>query len=417
MTDIETKINDLEPCRKELEIVIPFEKMEEELARVYREIGKSRKIRGFRPGKAPRSVLEKFFAPEARDRVIEKQVKSGYFQALRQKELEVVGEPRFDTISWEGEGPLKFKVKVEVPPRLALKNYRGIRLKKPASEVSEEEVDSALEALREQAASFQLVEKKSAEVGDWVELEYRQDKEAGDEWNPAGMVEIKEDEPEGLGFQLVGMEPNEVRKIKLGSEGSAQELDVRFKGLKKKKLPPLDDELAGTWGDYKNLKELKSQIRKDIQARKELVGRRAMENQVQDFLIKKHDIPLPPRVLENMAEEYLKEERAALYRHPSPDNKPSEEDLRAGARKRAKSDLSFMFLLEEIARKEDLKVDPADLAAEISRLAGQKGVDPAELRRRLEAAGKIAVLEERLRRRAALDLLIDNAKIKEGAKL
>ena len=414
MEDIKAKVEEKDTCRKELEITVPSEKMEAELARTYREIGKGRKIKGFRPGRAPRAVLEKYFSAEAHDLVIKNQVKRAYFEIIRREKLEVVGEPEFNEITWSGKGPLEFTVSVEVAPPVELKNYRGIRLKKTSIEVEDKEVDATLEALRERSASFEAVEKDAVESGDWVELEYKEPGGGEDGWKPAGPIEIRE-EDERLGAQMLGMKPEEVRAIATGPDGSGEELEVRFTEIKKKVLPPLNDELARLWGKYENLDEIKDQIKEDIRARKEIQARRALEGQVKDFLIKKNQIPLPPGLLEDTAKEYLKREQAAVNQNPSAEKEISEEKLKEKARDRAAEDLSFMFMLEEIARREEVKVDPADVAAEIRRMAGQRGADPAAFQRELESSGKIAVLEDRLRRAGALEFLIDNAKIKEGA--
>ncbi|MDP8213963.1 MAG: trigger factor [Candidatus Euphemobacter frigidus] len=406
-------VQEIHPCRRELKIEVSPEAMESEIASTYNRLGRGRKIPGFRPGKAPRSVLEKYIGGEVRSQSISKQVQAGYLQAVKDRDLDVVGDPDFSDIDWTEGGSLRFTATVDISPEIQLKNYRGIRLTREGSQVVDEEIDRTVESLRERLATYETGEERPLREGDWALVDYRPSGAPDDQWVEGRLIEINSPESDALGPQLAGMRPGETRSVKVanpqpGESGSdLLEFEARLQEVKKKNLPEITDEWARSWGNFPGIAELREQIKEDIRQRKELSAKRAMEAQAIDFLLKKHTFLVPPRTLDSLTEQYL---RAAS---PPGAKDTGEEELKRKARERAEADLRLIFMLAEIARREKIEVDPRAVAEEIAVMARQKGVSPEEYRKELEKNRQVDAVRDRILRQRTIDFLIEHAKIKE----
>lgn len=409
-------VKETHPCRRELEIEVPPEAMEEELSSVYAVIGRTGRVPGFRPGKAPRKVLERYYREDARARTLESRLQKGCAEALEGREFRVLGDPEVSGIDWPDGGPLKFKAAVEISPSVELKEYRGMKLKKDVSPVADSDVDRVIEELRERRAEYPAEPSRPAAAGDWALADYLPPGRKEEQWVEGALIEISEDEAKGVGAQLIGLEPGGVREVTVpGSDGKGSESEpavfpVRLREIRKRVLPEANDEWARGWGEYAGIEELRKQIREDITRSRQLEARRDLERQASAILLKGSDFPLPPAALARLAESRLEEFRrmAGKGGEGSPDEK-----LAAAVREEAEKELKLIFILREIARREKLELDPKDLGEEIASISHREGVPPARLREALEESGQIPVLQDRLLRRKAMDFVIEQARIEE----
>jgi trigger factor len=413
---MDIEIKETHPCQREVIIRIPPEAMAEELTAVYRRFSQSRRIPGFRPGKAPREILEKRFVKEARAEAIGNRMAKCYSQAVREKGLKVVGDPVFKEVNWEDDQPAVFKAVVDIEPEVEIKHYKGIRVIKKIPKVDEKEVEDAFAALRERSASFEVVEGRELREGDYALIDYRTKQDEKSPWIENMLVEIRSGLSGDFSGQLVGMKQGEERAVKfkpLPPEGGGEkpereiELAVRLREIKTKRLPELNDELASHWGDFKNLEEVRAKLRESILSRKE-EATRSLEEQVMSFLLDKHRFVLPPRLSARMEEDYLGE----LRRYRGGETGEGS-DLEEKARQRAERDLRLLFILNAIARSENLKVDPKAVGEEIRRQAYRMGTAPADYQRDLEEKGEMTLIESRLLRQQTMDFLLKEAKVKE----
>ncbi len=417
MTSITVK--ETHPCRRELRIEVPPEAMEEELSTVYAGIGRSSRIPGFRPGKAPRKVLEKYYRDDARSRTIENRLRKAYAEALGEQKFRVLGEPEISEIDWPSGGPLNFKAAVEISPPVELKEYRGIKLKRKVRPVADTEIDRVIEELRERKAEYLTEPPRPAAAGDWALVDYLPPGRKEDQWVEGALIEISEDEAKGVGPQLAGLEPDGVREVTLpgpGGDGPGSEppvFPVRLREIKKRVLPAVDDEWARGWGECAGLVELRKQIREDLVRTRALESRRELENQATAILLQGPDFPLPPAALDGLVESRLRELGRMTAGAGGGEAQVPDGKLTAAVREEAEKELRLIFILREIARAEKLELDPRALGEEIVGLARREGVPPARLREALEERGQIPVLRDRLLRRKAMDFVIDQARIKD----
>ena len=386
--------------------------MIKELDRVYEELRRSRRVPGFRPGKASRAVLQVRFGNEARRQALQSQVARGYREAIRENNIKALGDPDFKEVEWAGEGDLSMKVVVDIAPEVEPKGYQAISLNKKKVQVDDEEVEAALQNLREHAASFEVVEDRELREGDWAQVDYRSLQGQDSSWLENAMLEIKKPELDKFSAQLAGLKPGQTRTVEIELEKEKEgksRLEVKLKEIKKRVLPELNDALAQSWGNFKDMTEVREKIRQDLEREKETDARKDLENQVTKYLIGKNDFSLPPGVLERLTKDYQEE----IKRLTSAGAKDApEEDYQKRAREMAENELRLTFLLDAIAVREKIEVDPRILGEEVGRLAVRQKVDPAELRNQLRQSGKLDLLEDRLRRRQTMDFLITNAKIK-----
>lgn len=412
-------VKETHPCRRELQIEVPPEAMEEELSSVYGQIGQSRRIPGFRPGKAPRRVLEKHFAGDARARAIENRLGKAYVEALGEQEFRVLGDPEISDIDWPDGGPLTFKAAVEISPPVKLREYREIKLKRKILPVEESDVDRVIEDLRERKAEYITEPPRPAADGDWALVDYLPPGRKDDGWVEGALIEIAAGGDQGVGGQLIGLEPDQVREVTLpgaGEEtpgGEPPVFPVRLREIKKRVLPEPDDEWARGWGEYSGIDELRKQIREDLAESRRLEARRELEGQAMEILLQGSDFPLPPDALRQLVDNRVAELRRMAAPTGPEEDKAFEEKLAGSARAEAEKELRLIFILREIARAEKLELDPRALGEEVGRLARREGVEPARLRQALEEKGQIPVLRDRLLRKRALDFVIEKARIKD----
>ncbi len=417
MTTIEEK--QIHPCRWELTIQVPAEIMEKELDAACTKLGQRRRIPGFRPGKAPLKILKNYVSEEARSDTMSDQVRAGYLKGVKEKDLKVVGDPEFSELNWPVGGDLQFKVAVDVRPVIEVNGYRGISLTRKDNQVEEKDVDLTLEGLQERSVNYETEEARPLVEGDWALVSYRPGNSPDKEWTEGGLLEIDLSLPDGIGAQMVGLEPGQTRVTKIPVPEGAKpdvkpdDFEVRLQEVKKKVLPEITDEWAQTWGKFESVEELRKQIKADISQGKEMEAKREMARQIDEELLKRYSFDLPPGLLASLTEEYLKELKGYAERQASSgEENPVAEDLEKTARQRAEDELRLHYIMAEIIREENIEADTASIAEELGRLAAQRGVSPAELRKELEESGRIGVIIDRILRSRTIDFLIENAKIK-----
>jgi trigger factor len=414
-----------------LTIEVPSDQMAKDLDKTYRAIAREVKIPGFRPGKAPRPIID---AQVGADVVLEEFVNSSvptYFRtAVTDEDLAPIGDPEVDVEQLEPGKPFIFTATVEVRPRLELtpEKYRGIEVERPATEVSDEEVDAWVERLRRQFAELEPVE-RAAQEGDFVTINVTATK-AG-----AEVERLTRDDylyaigsgefGERMDAELSGTKPGDIVSIDddLPSERFGDELAGRtsfrvlVKDVKALKLPDADDAFAKTASEFDTMDELRADLRTKIREVKEREVQGVIRDRVLQALIDTVQVDLPDSLVEDETTHRLRhaEENAGRYGMSLDqmleiqgwDRDRLAEDSRDHAVRAIKADL----VLESIARAEDLQVTAEEIGAEIGSLAQAYDRDPKELAKQLDRTGQIVTLAGDIIRTKALDLLVEHADI------
>ncbi len=402
---------DIESSQVLLEIEVDPPRVERALDQAYRRVADRLKVPGFRPGKAPRPLVEQMVGRESLlEDAIEHLVPQVYREAVEEQGLYPIEEAAFEVVETD---PLKFKATVPVRPKVQLGDYRALRRELVVPEVTDEQVSEVIEQLRESHATWvpgerpvQLDDRVAMDahgaVGEHVLLD-RQDVEY--------VVRADSDRPmAGFAEQLVGMTAGEERTFTLRTPDDAQDAElagkdaafrVKVHWVKEKHLPELDDAFASTVGSFTTVDELKAEVRSELEGRAEATARRELESGVVDAVVEGASLELPPQAVEKQAERLRQQMAGSLdrqgitveqYRQLMGKN-ATEYD--AEMEDAARRELTRQFVLQAVADAEQVTVDPVEVEAEIRRAAGEgaegrrlvrEALARRETRERVEAA-------------------------------
>ena len=416
-------------CRREIEMEIPAENVQKATEKVARDLSRVARIPGFRPGKAPVTLIRRRFAEEIKGEVLESLVPEFLEKELTEKKLTPVTRPEVDKVDFSQEGPLKFRATFEVLPEFTLGEYKGIEAEVEAIEVGDAEVNKTLDEMRERHVSYVPVEGRAAKDGDFAQLKIMATPAGGGEPIRAdnvtchiGAEETLESFTENLRGVSVGEAkrfetkyPEDYQDKKLA--GKTFHYAVEVKGLKEKKLPELDDEFVKELGEgaggAKTLDELRKKIRERLDAARDEEQLARTREKILEELIKRHDFPVPEALVEHQMDSRLERVVRSLAAQ-GVDPRAVNVDwvsLRQRQRVRALRDVKAEILLDRIATAENLDVSEEELTKEIETLAQHSGESAAVLRARLTKQGALDRMKSKLRSDKAIELLHRTAKI------
>ena len=424
---VKVEVEDLSEVKRKLRIEVPSTEVTEEVDRAYRQLGKSAKVKGFRPGKVPRSILEMYYRKQIEEEVSDVLVRRSLSEALKEKDLEPVH------LSWPEPPPAavagedyRYSVELEVTPKFDVGDYLGLDLAAPEVEVTDAEVEARLEEVRQQNALLKPpVESRPAQVGDFVVHDYQayfagQPAEAGKAENT--YVEIGSGKFNAdFENQLIGLTEGAESRIAVDLPddfanpllaGKSVEFQVKIHEVKEKVVPDLDDTFAkGLGGNFQTLSDLREAVREDIIKGKERERQAVLENQVQDQLLARHPFEVPPSLIQQEQESLFREqwERLSQYgvKPEQMDHTKMLEAIKPMAERRARVNI----LLDRIAEQEGLTVDDAEADATLARIAVHSGRDVTEVRKFYQERDLMGTLKQQLRAEKTMKLLLDKAKV------
>jgi trigger factor len=393
----------------------------QEWERAYGRVQKRATLPGFRRGRVPRSLVKLHFADDVRREVAEHLVPDVYRRAVSEARIDPVDEPDLQDLKLEEGAPLSFTAVVEVKPSIPLGEYRGVEVQHAPAPVTDADVDETLERMRDQHAQFRSVE-RPAGPGDLVVVDYTlapKDHEPSTATGYHFLIGSGSVLPE-IDAAAVGMHAGEEREIQLrfaedhrmerlrGKPGTAR---LKLSEVKEKVLPALDDEFARTLGEFDTLEALRTEVRRQLEARRAAESRQALDDKVVDALLARHAFGVPEAMVMRQVAHQVEHTRERLRRQGvDPDGIQWDYgkllgELRPGAERAVRRAL----LLEAIARQEALAAADADVDAEIERLARASQRPAPAVRRMMEKSGDLEALRHGLRERKTLDLLIEHA--------
>jgi trigger factor len=428
---MQTTVEPTQPHTVRLTIEVPADEFAQDLDRTYREIAQAVKIPGFRKGKAPKPIID---AQVGQDVVLEEFVNASvptYFRrAVGDEDLAPIGDPDVDVEQLEPGKPFIFTATVEVRPRLEFtdEDYTGVRVDRPAIEVTDADVDEWLDRLRQRFAELEPVDRPVQE-GDFVTAnisstrggEPVEQATRDDHIYAVGSAEFGEE----LDRQLPGTKPGDILKFddtlpeRFGEELTAgpTSFTVLVKDVKMVKLPEADDDFATTASEFDTLEQLRDDLRERIGEIKEREAQAVVRDRVLEAMIDRVDVDLPDSLIDDETQHRVvhAEERAQrvgmsldqMLEMQGWDRERLTQDSRDHAVRAIKADL----VLEAVARAEKLEVDADEIGTEINALAQAYQRDPKELATQLDRTGQIVTLAGDIIRTKALDLLVDRADI------
>lgn len=421
---MKTEFVDVSDTRKQLVVEIPSSVVDAEIDRVARDYSKAARIPGFRPGRVPARVVRQRFRDQILHDVAHDLIPRAVDDALRERGVEPVDTPDIRDVVVEEGQPLKFTASFETVPPIDPGDYATLRIRQPKVELEANAVDEALERLRQQAARYEPVEGRPAEAGDFLTVDLV--KEAPDEPEDRHedvTIEIGASaNPPGFDEQVIGLSVGETKRFPIQypedyaiSEFAGRTLTytVTVKAIRIRVVPDLDDEFAKDLGQFDTLDALRERVEADLRRDAERQAEREVRADLLRQLAGRVTFELPEalvdREIERRTEEFVHRllEQGVDPRRAQIDWQAFRDNQREPAREAVASAL----VLDEVARREGLTVEPADLDAEIERYAAATGRTAAAVRARLEKDGGISRLYMGLRREKAVDFLRSRATI------
>ncbi len=426
-TPIKVEMEDLGEVKRKLAIVVSKEEVDQEVDRAYRDLGKRAKVKGFRPGKIPRSVLAMYYKKQVEQDVSDALVRRSLQEALQEKELFPVGmnwpEPLPPVM--EGED-YRFVVELEVVPEITVENYTGLTLQDPGAEVTDDMVEARLNEIRQANAMLQPVaEPRPVEEGDYAILDYQgyfagqslEEAKGENVYLEVGAGKFNQD----FERNLVGLKPGAEARfaVDLPNDffnpliaGKTVEFQVKIHDIKERVEPELDDAFAQSLGGkFQTIADLREAVREDIIKVKERERNAQLEQQVLDQLIASHPFELPPSLIRQEQESMLRDQLANLQQYNINFEGLDLQKMLEAVKPKAEFRVRSRLLLEHIARQEGITMEEAEVEAALQRLADSSGRTVAQVREFYREQNLMDVLRRQLRDEKTMKMLIDQANL------
>ncbi len=427
-------------CKREIELEIPAENVQKATEKVARDIARVARIPGFRPGKAPVTLIRRRFAQDIEGEVVQSLVPEYLEKALDEKKLVPVTRPEVDKVEFKEGEPLKFRAVFEVLPEFELGDYKNLEVNVEAVEVGDAQVDKALDEMRDRAATFVPVEGRAAKDGDYALIKLMGTPVGGGDPVQAdgilchiGAEETLESFTENLRGASTGETkrfrseyPKDYPDAKLA--GKTYDYAIEVLGIKEKKLPELNDEFVkdATAGQGQGsepsgittLAELRQRIRQNLDAAKEQRESAQAREKILELLVKRHDFPVPEALIENQLDVRLERVVRSLVAQ-GVDPRAVDVDwvsLRRRQHDRAVDDVKAELLLDRIATAENIEATDEDVEKEIAAVAERSGESATALRARLTKQGALDRMKSKLRSDKTIEWLYRTAHIETTAK-
>lgn len=411
-------------CERQITFTVPFEEVQKELDAVYEEMKKTAEVPGFRPGKAPRQVVETRFGRVFRDRALERIRQRAYAQSVREHNVRAIRPPELQDLSYEKGQPFTFQAKVEVIPDITLPEYKGIRIERKEPEpTTDDDVAKEIDRIRKEYAQFVLVEDRPLRDQDYAVITYEEESDGKTEKFDRRVIHLVPDALlPGFGENLRGMSPGEKREFEIHvpedySDKDAAGKTIRYRlelnEIRVEELPEADEELAKKVR-MESMEQLKKRIYEAITATRERQAEEEEVQQVLTHLLKNTDFEVPKSALADgtrsragrrirtglqagISREYLEEKR---------------EDIIKDAAAETFANLKLQIILPQIAEAEGITVSDEETEARVERIAAARNMAKDEVRKALAREGGLEALRDEIQEQKVINFLLNSA-IKE----
>jgi trigger factor len=371
--------------------------------------------------------VQQRFREDIRSEVVQTLLPKFFANTVREQKLAVVGQPRFQELKFEENQPITCKASFEVFPEFELKEYKGLEVEEEEPQVTDADVEKALEDLRQQAATFEVVTDRPAAIDDYLTVSYQGRDLKAPESRPleARDAEVHlggEGTVAAFTENLQGAQPGEVREFQVtypeeypqkSLAGKTLSYRVEVQSIKKKVVPAADDELARSVSELSTLGELHGKLRQDLTERAKRRVKLSAKQKLLEALLGAHEFPVPEVLVESQLDRKLERTVGQLLgqgidpRATEIDWRKVREDSRPDAAKEVRASL----ILSKIAKAEGIDVTEETVDELIREMASERRETPAALKTRLTQEGELDKLKSTRRNQEALDFVYRNAKI------
>ena len=408
-----TAVETLSSTRVRLTIEVGLDEMAPSLDAAYKRIGQSINVPGFRKGKVPHAIIDQRVGRAAvLDEALNDVISNAYGDAVRDKEIKVLGQPEVDVTSYAEGEPLTFTAEVDVRPEITLPDYKGLAVEVDDAEATDEDVDGQVQRLRERFGTLTPVE-RAVQTGDFVTLDLSSafHGEPIEEATAAGLsYEVgSADLVEGLDEAIVGVVTggSAVITTRLRSGewlDKDVEVTVEIKSVRERVLPTLDDDFAQLASEFDTFAELREQIANQTLELKKVEQALQARNKVGDRLLELIEIPIPEGIV-----------KAEVDQHLEGEGRLEDDEHRAEVEADVRKGVAQQFLLDEIAKAESLAVSEAELTDYLVRQSARYGMQPDEFVGEVVRAGQVPAFVGEVVRGKAMAFVMENAAITDAS--
>lgn len=425
----EVAVVDVSEVKKDLTIEVSAEEVKGEFEKTYAAYAQYARVPGFRQGKVPRNLVKQRFGKDVKEEVLSRLLPYALEHAIKDHKFHVVGEPKIEELSFEEGAPLRFKAVLEIVPSFELQEYKGLKVTKKVRQVTDADIEQAINRWRENSAEFVTVEDRPSQPGDFVSINL-----LGKYVEPAEDEDLKAEDlqielcAEGVqpefNEHLVGVKEGDVREFRVvypaefsspGLAGKTLDFTATVVAVRQKELPELDDEFAKQFGEeYQNLEHLRAKVQEDLQNAAEGDADFRLRDDLMETLLSAYEFQVPEVLIEQQAQDRL---RNFIYRLANSGLPPEAtktinwEEKLGEARLMAVRDVRAALIVGRISEKEKIRVTETEIDLEIAHMAPGMGLLPMQLKARLTKEDGLPSIENRLRYNKALDIIVQNAEV------
>jgi trigger factor len=434
---VNVTVEDLGACKRLIRFEVEPQKVDEQFESVTQEFTRHAALPGFRAGKAPRDMIARRFEKEIEEEVKRKLLSETYQTGIKEHKLSVVGYPDIEEVQFARGQAFQFIARLEIAPDFQLPEYRGLPAKRERAELTEAEMERAIDALRSQQAKFEKVE-RPAQDGDFIVVNYTGTSEGKPLTDLAptarGLterknfwIEIKKDSfIPGFSEQLIGAAAGDKRTVTVDFPadfvtpqlaGKKGEFQVEIIEVKQRHLPTVDEAFAKAYG-AESLDKLREGVRADLQNELNLRRKRSVRNQVVRAVLERVHFDLPESVVQQETRSVVYEIVNDYQRKGASGDaiEQQKDEIYAVAARSAKDRVKLHFLFRRIAEREGIRVEQPELTSRIIALATQYQMAPDKFIKELEKRNGVQEIHSQMIHEKVIDFLADNARVEDVSR-
>jgi trigger factor len=414
----------VEGCKHSLEISVPVPDVESETTRVVGDVLKRAKLPGFRPGKVPPALIRKQFAGDIRKKVLEALVPKFLQKQIEAENLKLVGSAEYSDVHFHDGEPLRFKATFEVVPEVELGEYKDIEVPYQDPGVTDEDIATRIEELRNSKADYVNVDPRPVEDGDFAVVSL--ESISGVEGEPVKTEEMQLEIGAGETFEaftvnLRGLSPGEEKEFEVaypeeyGSvklAGKTVKFHATLKGIRKKELPELNDEFAQDLGDFRTVDELREAVRKSIFGQRQYEAQQQAKKLIVDKLVDAHDFPVPETFVDQQIKNRV-EQAVRSMAGEGVDPKSLKLDwnkVKEAQQGEAMREVKASMLLGKISEREAIHATRDEVDREVEKVARQQRKPVAAVQMEFEKDGTMGRIASHIQTEKTLNFLFEHAR-------
>jgi trigger factor len=420
-------IEDISPVEKRVDFEVPWSDVAAKLDKAYDKLRREAKLKGFRPGKVPKHVVEKLYKNSVEDQVAREVVELAITQAVQEKQIAPIAPPTIDKLEMKAGEPLKFSARVEIRSQVTPKDYSGVRVSRRPAKVSDEQIEKALEGYRQRFTEFKPVEdRKETAADDLLTLDVHG--KIGDHKIKTRTIQVDLSDENaggvpGLSERLRGV-PVDAQALEIKYQVPAespvkslagQEISLRvsIKEVRGRKVPALDDELAKDSGEADTLADLRTKVRdKLVEGENQRIKREMSVAMVKD-IVKVNPFEVAPSLVDRYAEDMVMRTKSQLMMMGIDVESGgfNETEMLKEVRADAEGEAKANILVHAIGEREGIEASEGDVQKRIAEIATARGESSKKLRTELEHSGRITGVKSQIVYEKTVDMLLSQAKI------